>query len=128
MIENSRKHKRFSLDLQVKIMAESRTGVTPLLEFVTANISTGGAYLKTETPLPIASKVHLEFLLSLEDVQKLHFVLSLDSLRAYKDKRVWVKASGIVIRVDKKGMAIIFDENYQILPMEPPDSAAQVLK
>ena len=89
-----------------------------MMEFLTANISAGGAFIKTDTPLPLASKVRLEFLLSLEDLETLKFIVSLNTLKAWKGKRIWISASGIVARHEASGMGIMFDENYQISPME----------
>jgi len=53
------------------------------MEFLTANISAGGAFIETERPLPLASKVRLDFLFSLEDLQMLKFILSLETLNSY---------------------------------------------
>ena len=94
-----------------------------MMEFLTANISAGGAFVETDTPLPLASKVRLEFLLSLEDLQTLKFILSLETLKSWKGKRVWICASGIVARHEAGGMGIMFDENYQISPMETSDQS-----
>jgi len=98
-------------------MAESRTGSTPMFELVTADISAGGAFIATSRPLPIASKVRLEFLLSLEELGLLRFILARESLKEWQGERAWVTATGVVIRVDKEGAAVIFDQNYQICPL-----------
>ena len=116
-----RLHERFSIQIQTKMTAETLSGKTPMMEFLTADISAGGAFIKTEHPLPLVSKVRLEFLLSLEDLQTLKFVLSLETLKAWKGKRIWVSASGIVTRSTADGMGIMFDENYQISPMDVPE-------
>ena len=113
-----RAHKRYSLRIQCKMTAETLSGKTPMMEYLTANISAGGAFIETDTPLPLASKVRLEFLLSLEDLETLKFIVSLDTLKAWKGKRIWISASGIVARHEASGMGIMFDENYQISPME----------
>jgi len=113
-----RAHQRYPLQIQCKMTAETLSGKTPVMEFLTANVSAGGAFVETDTPLPLASKVCLEFLLALEDLQTLKFIVSLDTLKSWKGKRVWISASGIVARHDEAGMGIMFDENYQISPME----------
>jgi c-di-GMP-binding flagellar brake protein YcgR len=118
--QERRQQQRFSLNLQVKITAETEAGECLFHEeTIAANISSGGALILTNRKLPIASTVHLEFLLALEDLQKLRFILSVESLRACKGKHVWVKATGVVIRVEEKGVGIIFDTDYQISPMQP---------
>ncbi|MFH2121920.1 MAG: PilZ domain-containing protein [Pseudomonadota bacterium] len=120
--EEKRTQERFPLRLQTKIMAESLTGSTPLLEFVTADIGAGGAFIATSRPLPIASKVRLEFFLSLEELARLRFVVAKESLKVWQSERAWVTASGVVIRVEKDGVAIIFDQNYQISPIRISDT------
>ncbi len=115
--DERRQHERFSMEIQVKMTSETRSGKTPMMEFLTANISSGGAFIETDAPLPLASKVRLEFLLALENLETLKFVVSLETLKAWKGKRVWVSASGIVVRHEEDGMGIMFDENYQINPM-----------
>lgn len=116
--KEQRAHERYPLRIQCKMTAETLSGKTPVMDFLTANISAGGAFIETDTPLPLASKVRLEFLLSLEDLQTLKFIVSLETLKAWKGKRVWISASGIVARHETNGMGIMFDENYQISPME----------
>ncbi len=116
-----RVHERFFMRIQTKVTAETLSGKTPMMEFLTANISAGGAFIETDHPLPLVSKVRLEFLLSLEDLQTLKFVLSLETLKAWKGTRVWVSASGIVTRCEPTGMGIMFDENYRLSPMETPE-------
>ena len=113
-----RQHERFSIEIQVKMTAETLSGKTPMMEFRTANISAGGALIETNEPLPLASKLRLEFLASLDNLQTLKFILSLETLKAWKGRRVWISASGIVVRHETGGMGIMFDENYQIHPME----------
>ena len=117
-VDERRQFERFSLCIKTKMTAESLSGKTPVLEFVTANISAGGAFVETSAPLPLASRVRLEFLVALEDLKILKFIVSLEALKSWKGKRVWISASGIVARHEPSGMGIMFDDNYQISPME----------
>ena len=116
--DERRQFERFSLCINTQMTAETLSGKTPVLEYVTANISAGGAFIETDQPLPLASKVRLEFLVALKDLQTLKFIVSLDTLKAWKGKRVWISATGIVARHESTGMGIMFDDNYQISPME----------
>jgi c-di-GMP-binding flagellar brake protein YcgR len=122
--EERRERERFSLVLPTKIMAESRTGVTPLLELVTADISAGGAFIATSRPLPLASKVRLEFFLSLEELAQLRFILSEESLKVWQGERAWVTVTGVVIRVERNGVAVIFDRNHQVSPVRHSETKA----
>jgi hypothetical protein len=128
-LKERRQQKRFSLDLQVKFSAETHTGqVLFHEETIAANISSGGAFIVTDHKLPVASIIQLEFYLTLEDLQKLRFILSVECLRACQGKHVWVKATGVVIRAEKKGIGIIFDTDYQISPMQPSDFLCNISK
>jgi c-di-GMP-binding flagellar brake protein YcgR len=120
--DDRRDQKRFSLCLQTKVTVESRSGSTPVFEFVTADISAGGAFIATNRPLPSASRVRLEFFLSLEELSQLRFVLARESLKLWEGERAWVTATGVVIRAEKEGAAVIFDQNYQISPIGRSDS------
>ncbi len=119
--EKSREHERFSVRIKTKVTAEIPSGKAPVMEFLTANISSGGAFIETANPLPLVSKVRLEFLLSLEDIQSLKFILSLETLKSWKGNRLWVSATGTVLRCQDDGMGIMFDENYQINAMDNLD-------
>jgi hypothetical protein len=112
-----REQKRFSLNLQAKISYRHSTDHTPVIDTVTANISSGGAFVRTDHKFPLAAKVKIEFYLSVEDLKRLRFILSLDSLKQLTGKNIWVSASGIVIRREAEGVGIIFDTDYQFTPM-----------
>jgi len=114
-----REQKRFSLNLQAKISYRHSTDHAPVIDTVAANISSGGAFVQTSHKFPLAAKVKIEFYLSVEDLKRLRFILSLDSLKQLTGKNIWVSASGIVIRQEPAGVGIIFDTDYQLTPMEP---------
>lgn len=122
MADERRFQQRFSLNLQAKISSSFvDPGTEEYIETLAADISSGGAFLRTEQKLPLASKVKIEFQLSLKDLKKLKFILSVDTLRSLSDQqqRVWVQATGVVIRQQEKGVAVIFDQNYRLTPMHP---------
>ncbi len=120
MSTERREQERFFLNLQAKISAEQKGSPAPLVETVAANISAGGAFLETSHPFPIASKVRMEFLVTYEDLKKLRFILSSESLKKLADNKVWISATGVIIRQETKGVAIIFETNYQLTPLKPP--------
>lgn len=111
--------KRFSLDIQAKLSADkSSSGKMISEETMATNISAGGAFVVTQHRIPLASKVYLEFLVDYEQLKKLRFILSLESLKSFTGKKIWVKATGIVIRQEDRGLGIIFDQDYQLSPMD----------
>lgn len=119
MSKERREQERFFLNLQAKVTARfTEDTVTEEVETLAANISAGGAFLQMAQPLPMASRVKVEFLLSLADLKKLKFILSVQTLRQLSGDQVWVTASGVVIRQEATGVGVIFDQNYQFIPMQ----------
>jgi|JFJP01.1.fsa_nt_gi hypothetical protein len=123
MSSDKRTQERFSLNLQAKISYRHSLDELPIIDTVAANISIGGAFLKTDHSFPIAAKVRVEFLLSLEDVKKLKLILSVESLKNLRGDHLWVSADAIVIRREIEGIGIIFTTNYQFSPMLPGENA-----
>jgi len=119
---DQRLQERFSMMLPVRVSRETETGVDVKFEGVIANISSGGAFIATDKPLPVSTKVYLEFLISTEERKKLKFILSFETLRHFQGRAAWVKASGIIIRHENNGMAIIFDDDYQLSPLHAAGS------
>ncbi len=118
-LKEKRLQKRFPFQLKAKLSTHDDEEKDSLQEeIIVSNISSGGAFLQTKQKLPMASKVFLEFCIAFEHLQKLRFILSLDSLRSFKDKQVSVKATAVVIRAEEDGIGIIFDTDYQLTPMK----------
>ncbi len=116
-----REQERFCLDLQARISYRHTTDdAPPTVDTVAANVSSGGAFLQSGHIFPMASKVHIEFYIHIDDLKKLKFILSLDSLKQLSGDHIWVSTSGIVIRQEKHGVGIIFDTDYQLTPMQSP--------
>ncbi len=119
MSSDKRNQPRFSLNRQARITYRHSTNQSPVIDTVTANISSGGALLLTTHPFPLAAKIQVEFLLSFEDVKQLKFILSLESLKNPAGKNFWVGTTAIVIRREADGIGIIFDSNYQLTSLPP---------
>lgn len=117
MSMNRREQERFSLNLQAKISYRHAADQSAVIDTVAANISAGGAFLGTDHKFPLASKVNIKFYLKVSDLQKLKFILSMDSLKQIKGDYTWVSATGIVIRQTEDGVGVIFDTDYQITPL-----------
>lgn len=115
-----REQERFSLNLQAKISSKD-AGAGATLTTVAADISSGGAFVQTDAAFPLATRVGIEFYLSIDDLKKLKFILSMESLKKLTGSRVWVKATGVVIRREERGVGIVFDTDYQFTPLDPPD-------
>ena len=95
---------RFDLELPATIELLTSDQEKSLVNLLTTNISSGGAYFHTPQPLPKGTQV------------KIDLVLPLDKLRKLKDehKQAYIKVTGTVLRSESEGVAICFDEDYQI--------------
>jgi len=101
---DKRRLERFDLELPATIELLTSDQEKSLVNLLTANISSGGAYFHTPQPLPKGTQV------------KIDLVLPLDKLRKLKDehKQAYIKVTGTVLRSESEGMAICFEEDYQI--------------
>ena len=99
-----RKMERFSLELPARFTWTGKDKKHESLEQLTSNICAGGAFFKTQKPLPIETDV------------KINIILPLDKFKNAKLKRSYINVSGSVIRIDQQGMAICFDKKFLISP------------
>lgn len=120
MSAERRNQERFSVNLQAKISFRHSKDQSQVLETVAGNISSSGVFLKTRHDFPMASKVQVEFYLHLNDLKKLKFILSVETLKKLTSEQVWVCVQGVVVRQAKDGIGIIFNTNYQLTPMHSP--------
>jgi hypothetical protein len=96
---------RFDLEIAATIELLTPGQERELLNLPTSNICSGGAYFHTTQPLPEGSRV------------KVDLDLSLDRLERLKEgcRQAYIKVTGEVLRSESEGMAICFDEDYQIM-------------
>lgn len=126
MPNERRLQERFFLNLKTRISYRFIDEASnQAIETVTANISSGGAFIETTQQLPLSSKVQVEFLVSFDELKKLKFILPVQALKSITSSQFWVKTTGIVIRTDEHGVAVIFDQNYQVSPLLPADNISQ---
>ena len=104
MIEK-RKVERFDLQLEAFVSLPGSDSQNESESLVTRDISMCGAFLKTDTPLPVGSKVCVDMILTLAGQKK------------QTAQKAWIKASGKVLRSDNEGMAVGFDDQSRILPI-----------
>jgi hypothetical protein len=95
--------KRFDVKLPVRIdLYEEEAETSPILLWTT-NVSADGAYLQTNTPPQLGTRV------------RGHIVLPFVTEK--KELRNAVEVTGSVIRVEDNGMALSFDSSYQFRPI-----------
>jgi len=95
---------RFDLVLPAAIELLHEDRKERMVNLMTTNVCSGGAYFHTTQPLPEGTQV------------KIDLVLPLDKLRKLKKehKKAFIKVTGKVLRTESEGMAICFDKDYQI--------------
>lgn len=99
-----RKIDRFSLELSALLFITDEKGNQRSIEVMTGDISSGGAFFKTNTPFSVGTDV------------KMDLILPSDKFKKLGGKRSRIDVSGRVIRTDRRGMAVCFDKNYRIEP------------
>ena len=99
-----RKMERFSLELPTCLLVTNESKKPESIELVSSNVCAGGAFYKTEKPLPLGTELRIDF------------IIPLDKFKNLEGKRSRIEVLGSVIRTDQQGMAICFDEKYKILP------------
>jgi hypothetical protein len=96
---------RFDLQLEAFVSLPGSASQNEAESLVTRDISMCGAFLLTDRPLPVGSKVCVDMILTLEGRTK------------QGAQKAWIKASGKVLRTDNEGMAVGFDNQSRILPL-----------
>jgi hypothetical protein len=104
MIEK-RKLERFELSVPARIQGEENRNI---LELATRDVCASGAFFHTDRSLPEGTKVRIDLLLPLERLKSF--------LEGYDHAHV--SLTGKVSRIEPRGMAICFDNNYSIRPQK----------
>ncbi len=103
--KEKRRLQRFDLCLPARIYPAKKEGANEAIVAPTINICAGGVLLDSDTGLETGSKVELEIVLNLDELEKL------------QEKKAQIKLSGVVLRSDATGTAVAFDENYELEPI-----------
>lgn len=103
---------RFNLNVPAVVTLKNKLEAAPKFstELKTRNICAGGAFIVTEDPMPVGTDVDIDLHLSFFTGNSEH------------ERRSNIHVSGSVIRIEPGGMAIKFDDKYQIFPA-PKDTA-----
>lgn len=104
-MKDKRRLERFDLHIPATIEFMNVDYKEKLLNLLTTNICSGGAYFHTAQPLPQGTQVKIDLFLPLDKLRKLR----------EEHKQAYIKVTGKVLRSESEGMAICFDENYQIM-------------
>jgi hypothetical protein len=103
-----RRMERFSLELSAQLQTMGATAAAPVPSHST-DISACGGFFVTDSRLPVGTEVMVDLF------------IPLDALKKGREK-TRVHVSGIVVRTADNGVAISFDEQYQIFPLPAQDN------
>ncbi len=105
MPEEKRKMERFDLEVFSLVKISPGQDDTDPIEICSKNICSDGAYFETPDPLPLGTSVALSLKLKVNGKNK------------PANNHVSVEVTGKVIRSEKGGMAIQFDNDYRMIPI-----------
>lgn len=103
-MKDRRQHERFAIALPAWIEVVTAEGRRKL-DFLTRDVCAGGAFFQTDKTLPKGTQVRVDLAVPNERLKELTGAETL------------IRVTGKVARSDSTGMAICFDENYQILKL-----------
>ena len=106
-----RKLERFKLQLLSHITVRGKGKDIKTIKLLTQDVSSGGAFFKTPDPLSVGTRVDLDL------------VIKIDRLKNISGNSALVNLTGTIIRTHEEGMAICFDENFQISPLDNNQNA-----
>jgi hypothetical protein len=104
LAEDHRRAERFPLEVPARIQRVPGREAEDAIELVTRDICSGGAFFHTDKPLPIGTELKIEMVLPLEKIKKVD------------GKQAHIRVSGAVIRTSEAGMAVCFEDDYEITP------------
>ena len=110
-MKERRKLERFTLKLLTKIEMVISGQEKRIFDLQTSNICAGGAFFPTTQPIAKGTQVKIDLFLSFDKLKTI-----LDKLKLGGQAHIRVK--GIVVRSESVGMAVCFDEDYQIIPLQ----------
>ena len=102
---SDRRHiERFKIIVPARLIVFESGKKKEIFETNTCNISSEGAFFNTEQRLPDGTQVELGFVLPVSKVKEITGVSS------------YVKITGKVVRSELDGIAVSFDEHYELMP------------
>ncbi|RPH53020.1 MAG: PilZ domain-containing protein [Desulfobacteraceae bacterium] len=101
---DKRKYERFELKIPSRIEISTQKGEVEILDIETNSLSAGGIFFKCGKTLPEGSQIKMEIALHFEELKT----------PADPDGTMVITASGHVLRSGHEGVAICFNEDFDI--------------
>lgn len=102
IVHNKRIRERFNVQAKCLISTDGDNNGKVTIELLATNISTSGAFLQTDHPLPIGTE------LVIDNVHLMH------GWKRHDEDNIVTKVTGYVIWIDERGMAICFDKDCAV--------------
>jgi hypothetical protein len=104
---NERRHiERFTLEIPARVVISTNDNKKEIMELRTVNISSGGAFFHTDQNVPEGTTVQADL------------ILDTDRLKELLGSMSYIRVSGQVVRVEDEGIAVSFDNRYEIMPFK----------
>jgi hypothetical protein len=104
---------RFELEIPARIEVTTSPKEEKALDLITSDISSGGAFFHTAQPLEEGTDVKIDLILPIKRLMK-----EIDEATERGLQHTYIKISGKVLRTESRGMAILFNEDYEISPWQ----------
>lgn len=102
MLDDNRQMQRFSISAPAQVELRGGSSSKTHMNLFSRDVCAGGAFFLTSNPLDVGTLVDIRMLLVPRHI------------RSQIGKKAQVTISGVVLRIDKNGMAIRFDHHYQM--------------
>ena len=103
-MDDRRKFERFDINVPARLEILMEEGQTEIIDLLASSLSAGGTFLNIGRPVPEGSPVKIEVVLQFEKLK------TLDD----PEGTLVIAATGQVLRSGPEGMAICFNEDYDI--------------
>lgn len=106
-MEEKRKVERFALQIETMLHVPDDSATDTSQRLISRDISSDGVFLITNNPLPIGTRVDLDLLLRLNELNS-----------NFKDKLINISTSGEIIRIEEGGFVVRFDKHHKVSEFE----------
>jgi hypothetical protein len=103
-MSDKRKFKRYDINVPVRVEIKTPAGSLEKFDFEGINLAAGGILIKKGQSLPEGSQIKLEIMFHFEDLKTLE----------NPEGTLIMTVTGHVVRTESKGIAIHFDEDYEM--------------
>lgn len=115
-MRDNRKLERFNMKIPSQVRSFEEEPKKTILDLITENVSSGGAFYSTPAPFPKGTRVNVSMALPLKRMQVIED----------QPKSVLVTIDGKVLRTSKIGMAVRFNKQFKF--HHSPKYGSQVLE